>query len=89
MTLLPGVNRASFLNSAVRYLRRNYSPLSASEQGRVLPHPTFERGPDCAWLHPGYGTFTSVMSSTSQPVESCEKSVETEVKSNPAILGID
>ncbi|MEH2491586.1 uncharacterized membrane protein YjgN (DUF898 family) [Bradyrhizobium sp. AZCC 2230] len=33
--------------------------------------------------------FTNVICRTPQPAESCEKSLETEVKSNPPILGID
>ena len=44
--------------------------------------------PDYAALHPGYGS-TNVTCRTAVGLESCEKSIGTEVKSNPPILGFD
>jgi hypothetical protein len=37
MTVLPDLDRAIFVNSALQYLKYNYNALRASEQAAVLP----------------------------------------------------
>jgi len=74
MTVLPDVNRAILLNSALRYLSYNYNALRASEQAAVLPQASchHERDLPHAVRH-----------------EILPKFPRNQAKSNPPILGID
>jgi hypothetical protein len=77
MTVLPGVNRTFSLNSALRYLNRNYNALRASEQATVLPQgrrvarmerkrnlAAIDAVPDAFHVIRATGQFTDVISST-------------------------
>jgi hypothetical protein len=80
------MNRAFSLNSALRHSDRNYSWLSAPEQGRVLPHPT-----SCEPRARGVALRDIDERDRSHPVcrEIMPETDRNRGKSNPAMLGID